>query len=135
MPEVPCGTPSAHRPRRPVPPTGSRPVNTGTDQSLTLVASNALGTVSQSKGVIVMRPPEIVTFTAEPAQIAPGQQVILSWHTVLAEKVSINGQPVAAPDGSVSTAPTTTTEYVLTAESVLGQVQRSITVNVIPPTP
>jgi hypothetical protein len=118
-----------------VPPTGSRPVNTGTDQSLTLVASNALGTVSQSKGVIVMRPPEIVTFTAEPAQIAPGQQVILSWHTVLAEKVSINGQPVAAPDGSVSTAPTTTTEYVLTAESVLGQVQRSITVNVIPPTP
>jgi hypothetical protein len=54
---------------------------------------------------------------------------------VLAEKVLINGQPVAAPDGSVSTAPTTTTEYVLTAESVLGQVQRSITVNVIPPTP
>jgi len=118
-----------------VPATGSRPVNTSTDQSLTLVASNPLGTVSQSKGVIVMRPPEIVTFTAEPAQIAPGTQVILSWHTVLTEKVLINGQPVAAPDGSVSTAPTTTTEYVLTAESVLGQVQRSITVNVIPPTP
>ena len=118
-----------------VPATGSRTVNTATDQSFTLVASNPLGQVSQSKGVIVMRPPEIVTFAAEPAQIAPGAQVILSWHTVLAEKVSINGQPVAAPDGSVSTNPTTTTEYVLTAESVLGQVQRSLTVNVVQPAP
>ena len=77
-----------------------------------------MGTVSQSKGVIVMRPPEIVTFTAEPAQIAPGTQVILSWHTVLGRgRMLINDQPVAAPDGSVSTAPTTTTEYVLTAKA------------------
>ena len=43
-----------------VPATGTQTVDTTTDQSLTLTASNDEGdVVSQSKGVLIMRPPEI----------------------------------------------------------------------------
>ena len=55
-----------------VPATGTQTVDTTTDQSLTLTASNDEGdVVSQSKGVLIMRPPEIKSFTAEPAQTCP----------------------------------------------------------------
>ncbi len=122
-----------------VDPVGSQVVDTSTDQSLVLVASNARGQVSRSIGLVLVRPPEITSFTADPnGQVCSGCPVTLKWTTVRAEKVLIDGTPVPDTDrnsGSLKINPTQSADYVLTAQNAIGQVQSGVVVPVIQPTP
>jgi hypothetical protein len=114
----------------PVALTGSRPVVTSTDQALTLVATNANGSVSQSTGLLLVRPPQIVSFTADQTTVPAGTEVTLSWRTLGAAKLTLNGQPVSGPDGTQKVRPMVTTDYLLTAENALGPAVSVVTVNV-----
>jgi hypothetical protein len=121
----------------PVPLVGSMPVDTSRDQSITLVATDGRNTVSQSKGVLLVQPPEIISFTADKTEVCVGCAVTLTWATTRAERVLLDGQPQAELNGSVTVRPTQTTEYLLVAESALGRVERvlAVTVNPALPTP
>jgi hypothetical protein len=121
----------------PVPLTGSMPVDVSRDQSITLVASDGRNTISQSKGVLLVQPPTIKSFTADRSEVCPGCEVTLTWSTERAERVLLDGQAQADMNGSAKVRPTQTTEYLLTAESALGRVEQVLTVTVNPalPTP
>lgn len=122
-----------------VPISGTQAVDTTSDQALVLSATNGKDVVTRSGGIVLMRPPEIKSFVAEPAETCPGCEVTLRWNTVRSEQIMVDGTPVPnqATAGSMKVKPSDTTEYLLTAKSGLGQVESSVTVNVKPglPTP
>lgn len=116
----------------PVPPTGSQPLDTSSNQSLVLVGSaeNSVP-VSKTLGTLLIQPPEVTSFAAEPAQTCPGCEVILTWNTMRAARVTVDGTPVTPTNkGSIKVKPAATTEYVLNAENALGKTERVITVSV-----
>ncbi len=75
--------------------------------------------------------PGILSFTANPSTINPGESSTLSWTTLDATAVNIDngvgGQPAS---GSVTVKPTRTTTYTLTATGTGGTATATATVNV-----
>ena len=115
----------------PVPAVGSQTVNIEDDASLILEATNGRDEVSRALGLALLRPPTIKLFTADPID-APcsGCAVTLRWDTTRAEKVMIDGTPVPDTTGQMEVKPSTTTQYLLTAENTFGQTQSATSVNV-----
>lgn len=115
----------------PVPPSGSQVVNIQDDASLILEATNGKDEVSRALGLALLRPPSIRLFQADPID-APcsGCAIILRWDTSRAEKVMIDGTPVPDTTGQMEVRPSTTTQYLLTAENTFGQTQSTTSVNV-----
>jgi hypothetical protein len=79
----------------------------------------------------------IVSFTAEPASIKPGQSVTLVWQTENPSSVTIDPEPgKVTPRGSRQLTPAATTTYTLTARGAANQVlTKTVTVNVAGTTP
>src|SRR5438034_1732896 len=79
----------------------------------------------------------IVSFTAEPASIKPGQPITLVWHTENPSGVTIDPEPGrVTPRGSRQLTPAATTTYTLTARGPNNQLlTKSVTVNVAGTTP
>jgi hypothetical protein len=77
-------------------------------------------------------PARIVSFTAEPPSIRPGQSFSLVWHTENPAGVTIDPEPGrVTPRGSRQITPATTTIYTLTVRGPNNQLlTRSVTVNV-----
>lgn len=115
-----------------VPLTGTQVVDTATDQSFTLTATNGRDTVTQSRGVMLMRPPQIQTFSADQSEVCSGCEVTLTWKALRAEKLNLDGQPLDSSNGTMKFKPTARKEYVLTVENVLGKDIRTVAVNVNP---
>ena len=82
-------------------------------------------------------PARIVSFTAEPASIKPGQSFTLVWHTENPSGVTIDPEPGrVTPRGSRQLKPAATTTYTLTARGPNNQVlTKTITVTVEGTTP
>jgi uncharacterized protein YkwD len=79
--------------------------------------------------------PAIVSFTATPSSISPGQSATLSWNVTGASSVAINnGVGTVSGGGSRSVSPTQTVVYTLTASNSSGTSTRTVTVTVTPPT-
>jgi len=74
-----------------------------------------------------LMPPVIGRFTAEPAAVTPGTTVLLHWETAGAERLFLNGQPVA-PAGTIELVPQSTGEYVLQAENAAGATMQRLQV-------
>ena len=74
----------------------------------------------------------IVSFTAEPASIRPGQSVTLVWQTENPSSVTIDPEPGrVTPRGSRQLTPAATTTYTLTARGPNNQVlTKEVTVTV-----
>jgi hypothetical protein len=101
-------------------PTGTVSVAPSVTTSYTATATGPGGTSSVAVKVIVA-PPTIVQFSADPTSVGPGQQSKLSWNVSNADKVTIdNGIGEVALVGSTAVSPTTTTTYTLTASGVQG---------------
>jgi len=78
--------------------------------------------------------PQVISFTATPAVIAPGQTATLAWSVSNAASVSIDPGLGAAPaSGSRSVTPSKTTTYTLTASNGAGSASASTTVTVSAP--
>jgi hypothetical protein len=77
--------------------------------------------------------PSVVSFTANPATIAPGSSTTLSWATTDASAVTIdNGVGSQAVAGSVVVHPASTTTYTLTATGQASSATAKATVTVAP---
>lgn len=115
-----------------VPMTGTQVVDTANDQSFTLTATNGKDTVTQSRGVMLVRPPQIQTFAADQSEVCLGCEVTLTWKVLRAEKLNLDGQPLDSSNGTVKFKPTARKEYVLTVENALGKDIRTVAVNINP---
>lgn len=115
--------------------TGVRTVDSTTDRSLTLIASNGKETASRSLGVLLLKPPEIKTFKAEPAQVNQGQGVVLSWEVLRGDEILLDGNKVNGPNGSVSLLPQTSEQHTLVAKNTFGEVESTVQITVVPPPP
>ena len=82
-------------------------------------------------------PARIISFTAEPASIKPGQSVTLAWLIENPSGVTIEPEPGrVTPRGSRSLTPAATTTYTLTARGANNQVlTKAVTVTVAGTTP
>jgi len=68
---------------------------------LVLIASVALGLVHETSPYVgLLGIPDVVTFTATPDVVAPGQPVMLSWKTRGTGTIAIDFGPVEEPRGS-----------------------------------
>ena len=92
-----------------------------------LTATNTAGTTARSLGIVVLKPPAIDALEATTA----GPTTTLRWRTRGAERVSLNGEPVAT-DGSLEVRPTQNTLYTLLVENELGRAERQLQVNARP---
>jgi hypothetical protein len=79
-----------------------------------------------------LRPPaRIMNFTAEPANLKPGESALLTWATENPNGVTIDqGVGKVTPRGTIKVTPTATTTYTLTINGADGALTRSLTVNV-----
>jgi hypothetical protein len=79
-----------------------------------------------------VRPPaRIMNFTAEPANLKPGESALLTWATENPNGVDIDqGVGRVTPRGTIKVTPTATTTYTLSITGPDGAITRSITVNV-----
>ena len=80
--------------------------------------------------------PIVLTFSASPSTINPGESSTLSWSVSRADSeadtVEISpGVGIVASSGSTTVSPGETTEYILTATNSAGSVTSSVTVTVI----
>ena len=86
-------------------------------------------------GVVSLRP-YVVSFSASPTAIDPGQSTTLSWDVIEAASVTINpGNLTAAPTGSASVSPATNTTYTLSATNAQGTTTATTEVIVLGPGP
>jgi hypothetical protein len=76
-------------------------------------------------------PPVILTFTANPATIAPGGTSTLSWEVIGATQLSISPGIGPVSGTSVAVQPATRTEYTLTASNAAGTATVRTTVDLI----
>ena len=117
--------------------TGSRTITPAATTTYTMTATNSQGSVTATTAVTVTTtsgtPPNIVTFTANPATIAAGESSRLDWQITGATSISIE------PDigelsgwGGQNIYPTETTTYTLTAFNSAGSDTATVTVTVTP---
>ena len=99
-----------------------------------LVAKSASGqTAKRRLSLVVLRPPEITSFTAEPQSVPPGGHVILRWNVNNASRASIDDQDAAVPTGERDIVPERSRDYVIIAENAVGWVVARVSVTVQAP--
>lgn len=100
----------------------------------TLTATNALGSTTSNVTVNVVAVPQILSFTASPAVIRPGQSSTLSWSVSGATSLSIDNGIGTVSGTSITVSPIETTTYKLTCMNDAGSlVYASVTVGVVSP--
>jgi hypothetical protein len=115
---------------------GSQIITSVNDAEYELEATGAGGTVRKSIGILVLRPPEVERFEAQPGRVANGGTVTLIWSVRGAQRASVDQQPDPSPRsvdaraGRLEVRPETTTTYTLTVENELGRASRSVEVQV-----
>jgi hypothetical protein len=118
------------------PVSGSVAVSPTATSTYMLTATGPGGTATATTTITVSQSPVpvILSFTANPDAITPGQSSSLNWTTANATAVGISGIALTQPpvSGSVSVSPTTTTTYTLTASGPGGTVTAAATVVVTP---
>jgi hypothetical protein len=125
------------------PTSGSTSVSPVTTTTYTLTATNPSGFVTAQVTVTVNNatiPPVIVSFTANPETINPGESSTLSWNITNATSASIDMGvgSVNHGAGSTSVSPVSNTTYTLTASNGIGSSTAQVTVIVsgtLPPDP
>lgn len=115
---------------------GSQILTNVGDAEYELEATGAGGTVRKSIGILVLRPPEIESFVAQPARVADGGTVTLVWSARGAQRASLDQQPDPNPrsadprSGRLEVRPAATTTYTLIVENELGRASRTVEVQV-----
>lgn len=103
------------------------------DTTYTITLINKAGVkVSGRLKVKVLRPPEIITFSASEPKITKGGSSILSWKTENAAEVYL-GEERIAPVYSKEVSPEETTKYTLVVKNQVGERRKSVTVEVPQP--
>ncbi len=103
--------------------------------------SAATGNITKSVTVDVSAPlpPQVLSFTATPAEVIAGSSATLAWTTSGAAEVSISADHGTSPGvvtgTSIPVTPASTTVYTLTAKNVSGTATKTVTVAIAQPPP
>jgi hypothetical protein len=101
------------------------------DKEFELAATNAAGTVTQTIGIVILQPPEIVELTPTSDTVAPDSIVTINWNVLRAERASLFGQALDPSEGSIQVQPDQTTTYTFEFENELGRTTGQVVVNVV----
>jgi len=114
---------------------GSTSVTPAQTTAYTITATNKAGSVTANVTVTVNppRPPTIVSFVANPSQIAAGAVSTLTWQVEHATTVTITSLGTVGSAGSQGVSPSATTTYTLTATNSGGTATGTATVTVLAP--
>jgi hypothetical protein len=115
---------------QPDPRTGTLRLERLENAEYVLEASNGSTTVNQSVGIVVLRAPEIVEFSATPSSVTRGQAAELRWRARRGDRASIQDLTVDPLGGTLQVAPTGTTTFTLIVENELGRTERSVEIRV-----
>ncbi|QTA84132.1 Integrine FG-GAP repeat- and CAP domain-containing protein [Desulfonema magnum] len=97
-------------------PNGSAEISPTETTTYTITATGLAGTVNKQITVIVTAPMPVVTISADPINIQPGQTSTLSWHSQNADTCVITPDVGDADlNGSVTVSPGETTTYTISA--------------------
>ena len=118
--------------KTPVAPVGTMTVDEREDRSLQLEATDGKRVERQNLGALHLRPPTVKLFSADQLSVSAGSTVTLSWETIGADRLTVNDTPVNGPNGTLQVTPSSTTEYLLTAENSYGTIISRVTVTVNP---
>lgn len=113
--------------------TGKPSVTVKPSVTTTYTLTATKGMKSQTLTAQVRVKPGILKLEAAPASITAGQKTVLSWETVGAKSVTLDGQTVES-QGSLDVSPAQTTTYKLTATNDAGTLEKSVSVVVVPST-
>jgi hypothetical protein len=126
-----------------IPVTGSSQVVTPTvTTAYRLMATNQAGSTYQDLTVTVTEaapnppdepsgpPPEIISFTATPSEIEPGEEVTLRWEVTGEDYVLVDFAEVPAGATSLTVSPTATERYSLYAFNAFGHTTSEVVVTV-----
>jgi hypothetical protein len=113
----------------------SEPIQTLQDSEHELAATNPAGTVTQTIGIVILQPPEIVELTPTSVTVAPNSIVTINWNVLRAERASLFGQALDPREGSIQVQPDQTTTYTFEFENELGRTTGQVVVNVAGATP
>ncbi len=117
---------------------GSRKVEPVQSREFVLQATNRSGSVAQSVGLVVLKPPVIKAFTADRAAVNPGDRVRLRWQTENALRADVGGEEIPRDrlaSGEREVRPEQTRDYVLTVQNDYGWVVSRVVITVPTPTP
>jgi hypothetical protein len=117
-----------------VPESGSIAVFPTTTTTYTLTALGAQEDSFAEVTVNVVEVPQILTFTATPSTISPGDTVTIEWSVSGVDFVTIDPIGDEFADGSVDVSPAKTTVYRITAKNEAGTATATVTVTVTVPT-
>ena len=113
-------------------PNGSKTLDVADNQQFELVAIAPDGQKATRRlSVVLLRPPRIDSFAANPDSVAADGAVTLRWQVSGADRASIDGQEVPVPEGELNVTPEHSRDYVLIAENAVGWVvaRTSVTVS------
>lgn len=99
-----------------LPATGTLPIDPPANITYTLTASNSAG-VSTATASITRTTFSIMSFTATPSHLLPGQTTTLAWEVIGQALVSIDGFGPQPMQGSMVLQPDVTTNYILRAQN------------------
>ncbi len=109
--------------------TGKQSVTVKPSVTTTYTLTATKGIQNQTRSTQVKVKPGILKLEAVPASIAAGQKTVLSWETIGAKSVTLDGKVVDSKD-SLEVSPTQTTTYKLLATNDAGTLEKSVTVTV-----
>jgi ELWxxDGT repeat protein len=94
------------------------------------VASSAAGRTYGDDATFTTAPcgPVISSFSASTLLVSPGGSSTLSWSAAAGATLTLNGDPVAGPTGSLVVTLAATTTYTLAASNGIGTTTRSLTI-------
>jgi hypothetical protein len=113
-------------------PVGSSTLSPADTTTYTITATNPYGQVSATAAISVIKPVRILSFAANPAQLAKaGDPTTLTWTTENATEVVLTGVGTVVANGSRSVTPASdVTVYTLTAYGKRSQVSAVVVVRV-----
>jgi len=115
---------------------GNIPVDPTVTTTYTLTASNETATITTAVTITVVPlptpAPEISFFSAIPDVITEGEFSNLSWSTLYADSVIIEGLGQVSTEGSILVSPPETITYTITATNEYGEASTTVTITVIP---
>lgn len=114
---------------------GAKQVCPASTTSYTLHATSSSGDINKTITINVQIPPASLDLRSDRTRIQQGECVTLNWSAANVQILALDGASLNSNSGSIRDCPNATKTYNLRATSRSGDLNRSITVNVVEPPP
>lgn len=114
---------------------GAKQVCPTSTTTYTLHATSSSGDINKMITINVQIPPASLDFRSDRTRIQRGECVTFNWSAANVQTLALDGASLTSNSGSMQDCPNATKTYNLRATSRSGDLNRSITVNVVEPPP